>query len=127
MLGIKEWPRFFAHVGAVKNFVANRCPEINGMVFEGVENSTFQGYILFHTARVAWEARKFDMGVVPKAWKRRAVEVQVKVPQTLRGTLNNSLHTPHIPPQLHLLSHLPYKASLTLPQIQKPSTSTSPT
>jgi hypothetical protein len=56
------------------------------MVFEGVENSTFRGYVLFHTARVAWEARKFDMGVVPRVWKRKAVEVHVKVPRTLRGS-----------------------------------------
>jgi hypothetical protein len=56
------------------------------MVFEGVENSTFRGYILFHTARVAWEARAFEMGVVPRGWKRTAVEVQVKVPRTLRGS-----------------------------------------
>jgi hypothetical protein len=94
------------------------------MVFEGVENSTFRGYVLFHTARVAWEARAFEMGVVPKAWKRRAVEVQVKVPRTLRGTLHNSLHTPHIPPQLHLLSHLPYHPDCGLQGLADPHSNT---
>jgi hypothetical protein len=124
---ITFWPPLFAHVGSVKHFVANRCPEVNGMVFEGVENSTFRGYVLFHTARVAWEARAFEMGVVPRGWKRTAVEVQVKVSRTLRGS--SPLFVPYPTPSTSLSNMIHILdldlGSLTLTQIQKPSTSTS--
>jgi hypothetical protein len=53
------------------------------MSFTGIEIHVFQGYVLFHTARIAWEARKFELQSVPEGWKRQ--DVAVKGPETLRG------------------------------------------
>jgi hypothetical protein len=85
---ITKWPALFLHVGAVKTFIANTSPEINDMVFDGVENHVFQGYIRFHTARSAWEDRMYDMQHVPKGWKRVSIHKAVQVPKTLTSTLS---------------------------------------
>jgi hypothetical protein len=92
---ITKWPAIFLHVGAVKTFIANMCPETNDMVFDGVENHVFQGYVLFHTARSAWEGRVYDIQHVPKGWKRVSIHKTVQVPKTLTGTPSPFPLSPH--------------------------------
>jgi hypothetical protein len=63
------------------------------MSFAGMDAHVFQGHVLFHTARIAWEAGKFDMQNVPRAWRRGVVEVKVQGkelglgPRTLSGKM----------------------------------------
>ena len=87
---VTAWPpsAVFTHVGAVKTFLANRCPDINAMTFAGVKNDVFRGYVLFHAARMAWEGRRFEMRYMPGGWKR--VPMPVKL-ETLRGNIIRSL------------------------------------
>jgi hypothetical protein len=77
---ITSWPKVFRHVGAVKTFIATAYPDMSEMTFEGVENRVFQGYVLFHTARVAWEGRMYEMQNVPTSWNRGSIP---NVPKTL--------------------------------------------
>jgi hypothetical protein len=46
---------------------------VGDLTFPGVEQDKFQHYVLFNTARHAWEQYKFEMRVVPEDWRRKPV------------------------------------------------------
>jgi hypothetical protein len=41
--------------------------------FDGIAPYTYRGYVIFNTARHAWEDRKFELRCVPEGWKRKLV------------------------------------------------------
>jgi hypothetical protein len=41
--------------------------------FDGIVPDVYRGYVIFNTARHAWEAEMFEFRYVPKGWKRKVV------------------------------------------------------
>jgi hypothetical protein len=87
-----SWPSSFLHVNDAMSFIREFCGA-NGIGytdFEGVEPERFLSYVLFNTARHAWQDRKFDMRYVPGGWKRAAPmlspsPVKARAPQHQRA------------------------------------------
>jgi hypothetical protein len=70
---IGTWPTDFSNVHEVKTFISIAYPAIEAMTFPGLDKQKFQGYVLFHVARQAWEEGRYEMRVVPGSWKRRTL------------------------------------------------------
>lgn len=70
-----SWPHFFLHAGEAKSYVntiANR-KIFRFKPFPNIAPDVYHGYVLFNTARHAWEAGKFELRYVPAGWERRVV------------------------------------------------------
>lgn len=86
---IGSWPTGFTHVEEVKIFIAVVCaPIVNNLSFVTLDHETFKGYVLFHTARQAWEDGKYEMKSVPRMWKR--IVLPTPKPAPMPGTLRGS-------------------------------------
>lgn len=102
---IGSWPQGFTYVAEVKTFIGVVCaPIVDGLMFPTLRPEKFKDYVFFHTARQAWEDRKYEIKVVPETWCRAALplaRVKAQVPKSLSGLLSPTS------PLLSYISYLP--------------------
>jgi hypothetical protein len=71
---VQAWPATFASADVAAKYVAGVAAlrRFEYTRFEGVSKEKFRAYVMWNTARRAWEGEGFEMERVPKEWKRRA-------------------------------------------------------